>query len=109
VCPTDAIVGASKRMHTVLVDECTGCELCVARCPVDCIVMEPAPVASIVPERSAHWRRRHDDRKARLARLEAERRERLAARTDVALAERPVDDPIAAALARAQAKRMGKP
>ena len=22
-------------------DECTGCELCVAPCPVDCIVMEP--------------------------------------------------------------------
>jgi electron transport complex protein RnfB len=28
-------------MHTVIVSECTGCELCVAPCPVDCIVMVP--------------------------------------------------------------------
>ena len=41
VCPTDAIIGASKRMHTVIADECTGCELCLAPCPVDCITMEP--------------------------------------------------------------------
>ncbi|MBC7203592.1 MAG: RnfABCDGE type electron transport complex subunit B, partial [Pusillimonas sp.] len=34
-CPTDAIVGASKLMHTVLADACTGCKLCVAPCPVD--------------------------------------------------------------------------
>lgn len=36
-CPVDAIVGAAKRMHTVLLEQCTGCELCVAPCPVDCI------------------------------------------------------------------------
>ncbi|HIX61163.1 MAG TPA: RnfABCDGE type electron transport complex subunit B, partial [Candidatus Halomonas stercoripullorum] len=42
-CPVDAILGASKRMHTVIVDECTGCELCVAPCPVDCIDMAPHP------------------------------------------------------------------
>lgn len=36
-CPVDAIMGASKYMHTVLTDECTGCGLCVAPCPVDCI------------------------------------------------------------------------
>jgi electron transport complex protein RnfB len=28
-------------MHTVIVSECTGCELCVAPCPVDCITMRP--------------------------------------------------------------------
>jgi electron transport complex protein RnfB len=38
-CPVDAIVGGSKRMHTVIDDLCTGCELCVPACPVDCIVM----------------------------------------------------------------------
>ena len=27
-------------MHTVIADECTGCELCISPCPVDCIVME---------------------------------------------------------------------
>ena len=38
-CPVDAIVGAPKRMHTVLQERCTGCELCIAPCPVDCIEM----------------------------------------------------------------------
>jgi electron transport complex protein RnfB len=36
-CPADAIVGAAKRMHTVIDDLCTGCELCLPACPVDCI------------------------------------------------------------------------
>ena len=39
-CPTDAIVGINKRMHTVTAAHCTGCELCVPVCPVDCISME---------------------------------------------------------------------
>jgi electron transport complex protein RnfB len=41
-CPVDAIVGASKLMHTVIAPLCTGCELCLPACPVDCIVLEPA-------------------------------------------------------------------
>ncbi len=40
VCPTDAIVGANKRMHTVIEPWCTGCELCIPVCPVDCIALE---------------------------------------------------------------------
>lgn len=40
-CPVDAIIGASKLMHTVIASLCTGCELCVPPCPVDCIVMQP--------------------------------------------------------------------
>lgn len=40
-CPVDAIVGAPKFMHTVIVRHCTGCELCLAPCPVDCIDMRP--------------------------------------------------------------------
>lgn len=40
-CPVDAIMGASKLMHTVISDECTGCGLCVTPCPVDCIDMVP--------------------------------------------------------------------
>ena len=47
-CPVDAIVGASKLMHTVVADLCTGCELCIPPCPVDCIDMVPARGA---PER----------------------------------------------------------
>ncbi len=46
VCPVDAIVGANKKMHTVLQEVCTGCDLCLPVCPVDCIVMQarPAPM-----------------------------------------------------------------
>ncbi len=41
-CPTDAIMGSNKVMHTVLEAYCTGCELCLPVCPVDCIVIETA-------------------------------------------------------------------
>lgn len=40
-CPVDAIVGASKFMHTVISAQCTGCELCIPPCPVDCIELRP--------------------------------------------------------------------
>jgi electron transport complex protein RnfB len=40
VCPTDAIIGSNKLMHTVIEQHCTGCELCVPVCPVDCISLE---------------------------------------------------------------------
>lgn len=39
-CPTDAIVGSNKCMHTVIEPYCTGCELCIPVCPVDCISLE---------------------------------------------------------------------
>jgi Na+-translocating ferredoxin:NAD+ oxidoreductase subunit B len=68
-CPVDAIVGASKAMHTVIADWCTGCELCLPPCPVDCISLEPV---AALPD-PALSRRRHDFRKARLARDVAER------------------------------------
>jgi electron transport complex protein RnfB len=29
-------------MHTVIADDCTGCELCIPPCPVDCITMRAA-------------------------------------------------------------------
>ena len=38
-CPTDAIFGSNKRMHSVIPTHCTGCELCLPVCPVDCIQM----------------------------------------------------------------------
>ena len=40
VCPTDAIFGSTKLMHTVIEPHCTGCELCIPVCPVDCISLE---------------------------------------------------------------------
>ena len=39
-CPTDAIIGSNKSMHTVIEPYCTGCELCIPVCPVDCIQLE---------------------------------------------------------------------
>ena len=36
-CPVDAITGAANLMHNVISDICTGCELCIEPCPVDCI------------------------------------------------------------------------
>jgi Na+-translocating ferredoxin:NAD+ oxidoreductase subunit B len=39
-CPVDSIVGANKKMHTVIEADCTGCELCIPVCPLDCIVLE---------------------------------------------------------------------
>lgn len=39
-CPTDAILGSNKMMHTIIEPYCTGCELCVPVCPVDCINFE---------------------------------------------------------------------
>jgi len=49
-CPVDAILGASKQMHTVIESECTGCELCLPPCPVDCIDLV------IVAGAASQWR-----------------------------------------------------
>lgn len=105
-CPVDAIIGAAKRMHTILAAECTGCELCIAPCPVDCIHLAPVAVerhaaSEAGPERA---RRRFAARLLRKARDEAERDARLKARAPVASPEAAAD-PIAAALARARARR----
>ena len=40
-CPTDAILGANKQLHTIISAHCTGCGLCVPVCPVDCIQLLP--------------------------------------------------------------------
>lgn len=42
-CPVDAIVGAPRRMHTVVGRWCTGCALCIPPCPVDCISVLAVP------------------------------------------------------------------
>ncbi len=80
VCPVDAILGASKQMHTVIADHCTGCELCVPACPVDCIALDPMPATQIDPAHADAARERFRRREARLARNKAEREAQLAAR-----------------------------
>ncbi len=70
-CPVDAIVGAAKRMHTIIAAECTGCELCLPPCPVDCISLRPTAAQPLprteVLARAAHARRRYEARQTRLA------------------------------------------
>jgi Na+-translocating ferredoxin:NAD+ oxidoreductase subunit B len=92
VCPTDAILGSNKLMHTVIEPYCTGCELCVPVCPVDCIGLE-----NVTGERTG-WRawseahaqealHRYEQRKLRLAREEDEHAQRLEAKAQAKLAD----------------------
>ena len=124
-CPVDAIVGASKKMHTVLLDDCTGCGLCIPPCPVDCIVVVPIDrlradgyrlgdrPSGQWRERAAAARSRTAARNARLVRERSDRDERLAAKAVHKLATLSPHDPeaerkratIEAAMARARARR----
>ena len=122
-CPTDAILGSNKLMHTVIEPYCTGCELCVPVCPVDCISMEN------VTGNSTGWMawsqaqadqalERYNARTERLKRQAAEHQDRLEAKARAKLADLPAHTRgaegaeaerkravIEAALARARAKR----
>lgn len=112
-CPVDAIVGANKRMHTVIAAQCTGCELCIAPCPVDCIEMvaPPIPLArgdatvmSAAEQAMADAsRQRYEFRQFRLQRDEQERSTRLAAMSPAA-EQVDTKSRIAAALLQARSK-----
>lgn len=91
-CPTDAIVGAHKRMHTVMARYCTGCELCVPVCPVDCIAMQPVSGertgwAAWSAEQAAVARVRYAARRARLQRESDEAAERRLQKAEAKLAD----------------------
>lgn len=122
-CPTDAIVGSNKLMHTVIEPYCTGCELCIPVCPVDCISLE------VVSGERTGWqawsaeqadlaRSRYEARQQRLQREASEHDARLEAKARMKLDDLQAHslhtDPatldkkravIEAALARAKAKR----
>jgi Na+-translocating ferredoxin:NAD+ oxidoreductase subunit B len=66
-CPVDAIMGANKRMHTVIADLCTGCELCIPPCPTDCISIEPRQLAMWEPQDALSAQARYLSRITRLA------------------------------------------
>ncbi len=57
-CPVDAILGAAQWLHAVIEEQCIGCELCLPVCPVDCIAMAPEPETPETPE--ARQRRMRD-------------------------------------------------
>jgi electron transport complex protein RnfB len=91
-CPTDAIVGANKLMHTVIEPWCTGCELCIPVCPVDCIQLE-----NVTGERTgwAAWsaaeaqtaRARYQARQSRQAREQVAHEARLQSEAQAKLAD----------------------
>jgi electron transport complex protein RnfB len=104
----DAIVGAQQQMHTIITELCTGCELCLPPCPVDCIAMVPAAAAEAVWDegRADSARERYERRRMRLGRRQAERAVRAAARAGRNLASPQAKRAaVQAALARARAKR----
>jgi electron transport complex protein RnfB len=53
-------------MHTVIAAYCTGCELCLPPCPVDCIALVPPPGPWTAADAKAA-RRRALVRKKRIA------------------------------------------
>lgn len=107
-CPTDAILGINKRMHTVIEAHCTGCELCLPACPVDCISLEMATPGlsgwrAWSQEQAAHARVRYEAHGLRRAKA-----------APGAAVEAPADAPdpaerkraiVEAALARARAAK----
>jgi electron transport complex protein RnfB len=91
-CPTDAILGANKLMHTVIEPWCTGCELCIPVCPVDCIQLEnvtgdKSGWAAWSAEQAGTARQRFEARKNRLVREEQAHQQRLQAKAEHKLAD----------------------
>lgn len=122
VCPTDAIVGSNKLMHTVIERHCTGCELCLPVCPVDCIQMQTVTQstgwAAWSTEQAQQARQRYAIHQERQAKAEVRNTQRLIDKAQTKLADlgahSQITDPveldrkkavIEAALARAQARR----
>ena len=119
-CPTDAIFGSNKQMHTVIERWCTGCELCIPVCPVDCISLD-----NVTGDRTG-WNAWTDDA-AQTARKRYEihsARGNKTAGTGLKIPEKPANDGVAeaaqpsaadqtravieAAMARARAQRAAK-
>ena len=127
VCPTDAIMGSNKVMHTVLEPYCTGCELCLPVCPVDCIVLETATPgatgwAAWSEPLAAQARERYEFNSYRRNRDQGENEKRLEAKALLKLSDLASHsqhtDPVVldkkravieAALAAARAKRQALP
>jgi electron transport complex protein RnfB len=124
-CPTDAILGSNKVMHTVIESVCTGCDLCLPVCPVDCIEMVPISGdktgwAAWSAELATQARVRYESRQIRLVKEEQEHAARQEAKAAMKLADlethtHAAEDPdkemarkraiIEAAMAKAKARQ----
>lgn len=124
-CPTDAILGSNKVMHTVIESTCTGCDLCLPVCPVDCIEMVPISGAKTgwaawSAELATQARVRYEARQIRLVKEEQEHAARQEAKAAMKLADlethtHAAEDPdkemarkraiIEAAMAKAKARQ----
>lgn len=114
-CPTDAILGANKHMHTVITDHCTGCELCLPVCPVDCIHLDVVDAGKSgwqawSQQQAEHSRRRYTARKQRQSSIPMHAATPVCAESaSPEIHAAPPADPkksaIAAALAKARALR----
>jgi Na+-translocating ferredoxin:NAD+ oxidoreductase subunit B len=126
-CPTDAIVGTNKRMHTVIEPWCTGCELCIPVCPVDCIALAPISGDKTAwdawtPEQALTAKNRYQARHIRLLRESAEHDDRLQTKAQAKLQDLPAHTKtdsdtetdrkrgiIEAALAKARSRQAARP
>ncbi|MEY3924018.1 MAG: Electron transport complex protein rnfB [Pseudomonadota bacterium] len=100
VCPTDAILGSNKVMHTVIEAACTGCDLCLPVCPVDCIEMAPISDertgwSAWSPALAQQARQRYEARQLRLLEEPAQEDKEVPSKQAM----------IAAALAKAKARQ----
>jgi electron transport complex protein RnfB len=100
VCPTDAILGSNKVMHTVIEAACTGCDLCLPVCPVDCIEMVPISDertgwSAWSPALAQQARQRYEARRLRLLEEPAQEDKEVPSKEAM----------IAAALAKAKARQ----
>ncbi len=99
-CPTDAILGSNKVMHTVIEAACTGCDLCLPVCPVDCIEMVPVSNertgwSAWSAELALQARQRYEARQLRLLQEPAQEDKEVPSKQDM----------IAAALVKAKARQ----
>ncbi|MFW0022901.1 MAG: RnfABCDGE type electron transport complex subunit B [Coxiella endosymbiont of Dermacentor nuttalli] len=109
VCPTDAIIGGAKLMHTIITDACTGCERCLPPCPMNCIEIKTLP--SINTEAKKHraqkWRLRYEKRQKRLIndKNEQQRKYQKAKLVNSKKTLEALQESIRAAVARVHAKK----
>ncbi|MGB8697337.1 4Fe-4S binding protein, partial [Acinetobacter sp.] len=68
-------IGSGKLMHSILTDLCTGCELCIPPCPVDCIDLIEDHHA--VPDESMRIAEQDDLRNRYYAHIQREEKRRL--------------------------------